>query len=176
MFMGETPKIIVVGGGNLPLWKKLIAGMLYTIMLYYLYEDFMYLWNYPGFEMFLNVLALMLYHVGFILPITLFFSVVVTKQLDLGQQKLITLYSIGRFSKTEYAEIPNLEYVSVYLKTPGTAYEVNIWYQHKGHRRFNLGYFDTKSDAMEQSKLLAKVLSLDLLDATVKGNSVWVKE
>lgn len=173
--MEGSKKIFVVGGGSLPLWKRLVSGVLYTILLYYVYEDLMHLWDDPSFETLLFVLMLLLNHVGHILPVTLFFSVVVTKQLDLGEDRLTTLYSIGRFSKAVHTDIPNLEYVSVFLKEPGLAYEVNIWYLHRGHRRFGMGFFDTKDEAMAHAEVLAEALDLDILDATVRGNSVWVE-
>lgn len=172
--LSHNSKILVTGGGKLPLWKRFIAAAMYTVILYYFIEGFWFCIKYPDFKLFLLVIIQDLYVVGAALPIALYFSVVITKYIDIQNHTLIKEYRIGIFTKTTQREIRNLEYVQVYHPDRKGIIEVRIWYQHRGYRMISLGLFDDKSEAMQLGKDVAQLLHLELAYTSRPGDTEWI--
>ena len=91
--------------------------------------------------------------------------------LALNKNKLISRYQLGPFSKDILSEIPELEYVAVFLNSK-EEFEVNLWYQ--GNKHYQMYQFEEKDQAMNLAKITSTKLNIDLLDATVKGDFKWV--
>jgi len=173
--MEEKSKVIVVGGGKLPIWKIIIAAFIYTVIVYFLFLWIKITVLSQSFWVSMRGLSDLIYITGLFLPFALALSVVTTKYIDALNAKLTKEYRIGPFKKRFFRDIPELEYVSVFKKDKNGAFEVNIWYIHKGHKRFNTGTFEKKHEAMEYGKNVAKALKIDFLDATERGNSKWIE-
>lgn len=91
--------------------------------------------------------------------------------IDIDKNKLISIYSVGPFSKKIPSVVPELEYVSVFLNSKDI-YEVNLWY--KGNKHYTMYAFGEKQPAMKFGEQVSAKLDIDLLDATEKGNSKWI--
>ena len=92
--------------------------------------------------------------------------------IDLDRDKLVSRFEIGPFSRDRISFVPELEYVAVFKDTHDF-YQVNLWY--RGNKHYNMYFFEDKGLAMKFGKIAALKLKIDLLDATVKGNSAWIE-
>lgn len=175
MGVKEKPKVIIVGGGKLPFWKIILSAVIYTIIAYYLFVWIQITISSKSFAVSMTALTSVIYIIGLLLPLVLSLSVVTTKYIDVFNAKLTKEYRIGPFKKRIFKDIPELEYVSVFKEDKNSDFEINIWYKHKGHKRFNIGVFEKKQEAMEYAEVVAKTLKIDFLDATERGNSKWIE-
>ena len=170
-------KEIVVSEGQRPLWQRVIAALLYTVMFFTLLFYF-YLLHNSGLEDLKKVRNITgLLQISFYCFIGgLNFSIVKTLFINLEKEKLKTEYRVGIFSIKYFSEFPKLEYVSVfkhyYEKNDNTIFEINLWY--KGNKHFNVSNFEEFQPAMDFGLMFSNKLNLDLLDATEKGNSKWI--
>jgi len=82
-------------------------------------------------------------------------------------------YGFGLFSINQYSKIPTLEYISVYKNNQQGYFEVKLWYE--GNKHYTIAYFETEKEAFDFGILFSAKLNLNLLDATEKGNPVWLE-
>jgi len=180
---------LIISPGKIPVWRRIIASALLTLVLYYLYlaSTFFY---YLGFtEKAFYGLAGVIKLITF--PLVSIVSLCLTKTIliDIDKNKLISRFQLGPFSKDvlseipelEYvvgpfskdvlSEIPELEYVAVFLNSKDV-FEVNLWY--KNNRHYQMYQFDEKAQAFNLAKLTSTKLNIELLDATVKGDFQWI--
>lgn len=99
------------------------------------------------------------------------FSVTKTILIDTNNDILISRFCVGPFYKDVKSDVPQLEYVSVFLDGK-ERYQVNLWYI--GNKHYQMYFFEDKKAAMKFGQEVAQKLSIDLLDATEKGNSIWI--
>jgi len=162
---------LIISPGKIPVWRRIIASALLTLVLYYLYlaSTFFY---YLGFtEKAFYGLAGVIKLITF--PLVSIVSLCLTKTIliDIDKNKLISRFQLGPFSKDVLSEIPELEYVAVFLNSKDV-FEVNLWY--KNNRHYQMYQFDEKAQAFNLAKLTSTKLNIELLDATVKGDFQWI--
>ena len=162
---------LVVSDGKLPIWKAVLAAAFFTLMFYNLYDVVTTLYL-TGFESKISKsISRSMEGFGFCLAGGVMFATRKVMMIDLDRDKLISRYLLGPFSRDRLTVIPELEYVSVFYDSKEN-FQVNLWY--KGNKHFKMCRFAEKSPAMEFARHVAKKLKIDLLDATVKGNSQWL--
>jgi hypothetical protein len=162
---------LIVSEGKLPIWRVLLAASFFTGLIYLLYLIGLIFYRY-GFDIKVaKPLASTVKLCSLCLAGGISFSMTKTILIDVDRDKLISRYTLGPFSKDALSKVPQLEYVSVFLNAK-EFYEVNIWYNRNRH--YNMYCFDDKESAMKLAASTAIKLNLDLLDATVKGNSEWI--
>ncbi len=162
---------LIVSEGKLPISKAIVAAAFFTGVCYILYIDFKLLY-YAGFNSKTGILAAKtLKGVGYCVAGGVAFSVTKTILIDTDNDKLISRYCVGPFHRDVLTTVPTLEYVSVF-KNAKDQFEVNLWY--KGNKHYKMYRFDKKVPAVAFAREVAKKLKIDLLDATVKGDSQWI--
>ena len=163
---------LVVSEGQLPWWRVIVAAISFTVAFHVLYEDLL-LFYYVGFsEKTGLIVAESLQYFGSALVGGVSFSTTKTVLIDLDNDKLISRYCFGPITRDILTVVPSVEYVSVF-KNAKEQFEVNLWY--KGNRHYKMYRFDSKSSAIDFATNVAKKLKIDLLDATVKGDSQWIE-
>lgn len=170
--MDLNQKEIVVSQGNVPLWKNIIAALLYTTSFVLL---FMFVKNVSVF----NQTTREIKRTGGLLNLAVFafisglkLSLTKTIFINIEGQKLKTQYNVGIISFKYYSKIPYLEYVSVFKPPHKDFFEVNLWY--KGNKHFNVANYGEFQSAFDFGMLFSNKLNIDLLDATEKGDFKWI--
>ncbi|AWA29476.1 hypothetical protein HYN48_04885 [Flavobacterium magnum] len=158
---------LVVHQGRMPIWKTLLAAILFTGMLYFLYDMFVVIWDYGLNDATNRRFAGDIKLVGMTLAGGISFSLRKSVMIDLDKNRLVSKFNVGPFCRNVRSEIPQLEYVSVFLDGKGY-HQVNLWY--KGNKHYNMYAFEEKKNAMKFAANVAVKLDIDLLDATEKGN------
>jgi hypothetical protein len=163
---------LIVSEGKRPFWMLLMAAICFTLVIYNLYNLAIAFFE-PGFnegqatilipDTIQSVTTMMLSGIAF--------SITKTVLIDTDKDLLISRFCVGPFSKDVKSKVPQLEYVSVFLD-PKERFQVNLWYI--GNKHYKMYFFDEKESAMKFAELTALKLSIDLLDATEKGNSKWI--
>jgi len=172
----QTPsKIIVIGDDKLPIWRLVIGGLAFSILIYFLIEGIIDLYQHPSIASGVKLLISQLYNIGLYLPVALAFATTITKYFDLSNKSLTKVYGIGPFKKKITREIHNLDYVQIYHPSKNSFIELRIWYYHKGHRTIDVGRFTTKEDAIEYGKYLAQLLKIELIYTIRPGNSETIE-
>ena len=105
------------------------------------------------------------------LPLILLFTVVTDIIIDTKNNKFIRVFSIGKLTYKHKSKVPDLDYISVF-KINEITFQVNLWCLNNRH--YKMYEFENKEEAFTLGKTVAKKLSIELLDATEKGNFVWV--
>jgi hypothetical protein len=170
-FMKER---VIISGGKRPFWQTLIAAGLFTVIGYLFFSFFTSLHiglSNKQLRGGLSLLELAL----FLLPIAVGFSAVKDIYFDLSNNRYKEKICFGPFGFGSWKPLPTIEYVSIFKqpKANGTfIYETNLWYGKNRH--FNLLESDSKVEVMEMGKIVAELLGVDLLDATVPNNYRWL--
>jgi len=165
------PYELIVSEGKLPIWKAIVAAAFFTGLVYLLYLDFRMFYNAGVNEKTGLLAAKSLKRLGNCLVGGIAFSITKSVLIDTDTDKLISRYCVGPFHRDILTAVPTLEYVSVF-KNGKDEFEVNLWY--KGNKHYKMYVFESKSPAIGFSRQVAQKLKIDLLDATVKGNSQWL--
>lgn len=105
------------------------------------------------------------------LALGLRYAAVKTILFSPNESKLITRFEEGPFKYDSISKDRVAEYVAVY-RNPQDEYEVNLWFA--GNKKCGMFVFESPADAFQLATQTARKLKIDLLDATVKGASVWV--
>lgn len=164
---------LIVSQGKRPLWQRLIAAVFFAVLFYFLLQLLLVLFYY-GFGLHLMAqLVLTAGPMAYTLTGGVFFSVTKTILIDTDKDKLISRFCIGPFSRDVLSQVPELDYVSVFLDGKGY-YQTNLWY--KGNKHYKMYAFDEKKPAMDFAAQVSERLKLDMLDATEKGNSKWIEQ
>jgi hypothetical protein len=162
---------LIVSEGKRPFWMLIMAAICFTIVLYSLYELAVAFLN-PGSDGEATLLIPKTIQSVTIMTLSgIMYSITKTVLIDTDQNLLISRFSVGPFSKDVRSKVPELEYVSVFLDSK-EQFQVNLWY--RGNKHYKMYYFDEKQAAMKFAQLTATRLNIDLLDATEKGNSIWI--
>lgn len=163
---------LVVSQGRLPWWKIIIASLLFSYMIYFLYLICVTFYVYETKDIHPKYIAYLTKWAALSFAGGISFSITKNVLIDIDKDKLVSIYMVGPFSRKVTSSVPKLEYVSVFIGSK-EIYEVNLWYL--GNKHYKMYFFEDKASAMEFAKLAAKKLKIDLLDATQKGNSVWIE-
>lgn len=167
----KTEYELVVSQGKLPLWRAIVAAAFFTGLCYLLYLDFRMFYNAGVNEKTCMLAAKSLEGLGYCLVGGITFSITKTVLIDTDTDKLISRFFVGPIRRDIVATVPELEYVSIF-KNGKDQFEVNLWY--KGNKHYKMYIFDEKLPAIGFGREVARKLKIDLLDATVKGNSQWL--
>ncbi|APQ17084.1 hypothetical protein [Maribacter hydrothermalis] len=170
-----SKKNIIISEGNRPIWQLIIAAIHYTAivsLLLFAIIDFDIAFNSEVIKKGINTFEVII----FLLPGALAFSLVKDVLFDLDKKQYKLQYSVGPIHFGKWEELPEIEYVSVFkqpLVDGNFIYEVNLWYQ--SNRHFNIYKNENKEKVFLLGKSVAKVLHVNLLDATVPNNYRWIK-
>ncbi len=164
-------EILLIAPEKKPLWKTIAAVVIFTILFIVVIANSFNLFNEsPTFKLTLQSLN------GSLLPLWVLVAIQLLQKksvtFDFKNDNIISTYFIGPFSHKKTAKIPELEYVAVF-KNGKNLYEVNLWY--KGNRHYKLDTFQTAENAFEFATSISSKLNLNILDATERGNSNWIK-
>ncbi len=170
--MDLNQKEIIISEGNKPFWKSVFAAILYTITIFILIYFFYLLYTIGNNPKSIKKITGLIQLAVYTFMGGLSFSLVKTIFINIEKEKLKTVYSVGLFKVNRYSEIPELEYVSVFKNPQNDVFEVNLWY--KGNKHYNLFNFDAYKSAFEFGLHFSNKLNIDLLDATKKGNFIWI--
>jgi hypothetical protein len=162
---------LVVSEGKLPIWKVIVAAAFFTAMCYLIYADAKLLYYIGISESTCTEVAESLWGISFCLAGGIAFAITKTVLIDVEKDKLISRFDVGPFTRETQTDVPELEYVSVFLDSKDW-YQVNLWY--KGNKHYKMYVFETKVPAMKFAGYVVEKLKIDLLDATEKGNSKWM--
>jgi len=162
---------LVVNQGKRPFWMRLLAAIFFTIVICRLYYVALSIYQ-IGFDDTLaktlpgNIKAIACCFAGGV-----YYSITKNILIDTDKDILISRFYVGPFSRDIKSQVPELEYVAVFLDSKGY-YQVNLWYVRNRH--YQMYVFEEKEPAMKFAKDVTARLHIDLLDATVKNNSVWI--
>lgn len=164
---------LIVHEGNRPWWQTIIAGLIFTFMFYLIYHAVL-MFYYLGYnDGTVRAFPSFFFLIVCCIVAGISFSLVKSVLIDVDKDKLVTRFTIGKFSYDHISPVPSLEYVSVFKDGRG-GYDVNLWYI--GNKHYVMcDFFDSES-AFIFAHYVANKLKLDLLDATVKGDSKWVDD
>lgn len=162
---------LIVHEGNRPLWQTIIAGFIFTFMFYIIYQAVL-MFYYQGYnDDTVRAFPSFFYLIVCCIVAGTSFSLVKSVFIDVDKDKLVTRFRIGLFSYDRISPVPSLEYVSVFKDGRG-GYDVNLWYI--GNKHYVMCDFYESEPAFVFARYVATKLNLDLLDATVKGDSKWI--
>ena len=161
---------LIVTQGKRPFWMRLLAACLFTLVLLDLFFIVFSFYK-IGFNETMKSMAGDIKIIGYSLAGGIYFSMTKNILIDTNKDVLISRYCVGPFSRDVISKVPDLEYVSVFLDAKEN-YQVNLWYV--GNKHYQMYFFEKKEAAIEFAKQTALKLKIDLLDATVKGDSVWI--
>ncbi|MES2546037.1 MAG: hypothetical protein V4548_14225 [Bacteroidota bacterium] len=164
---------LVVAEGERALWKTLLAAVLFTYMVYNIYLMAQLFFDFGFCNEFINRIPNFIKGICYGLSGGIAFSITKTILLDVDNNKLISRYCVGPFSKDVLTIAPKLEYVAVYLD-PKDYYQVNLWY--KGNKHYKMYRFDKKLIAMKFGIQVANKLNINLLDKTDLKNPIWINK
>lgn len=161
---------LIVHEGSRSWWQTIIAGLIFTFMFYLIYHAVIMFYHQGYNDATVKTFPYFFYLIVCCIVAGTSFSLVKSVLIDVDKDKLITRFSIGIFSYDRISPVPSLEYVSVFKDGRG-GYDVNLWYI--GNKHYVMcDFFDSES-AFIFAHYVANKLKLDLLDATVKGDSKW---
>lgn len=152
---------------------RFVATVFYTGMLAVLFDVALAFYEYGWCPATYGLLPKKIQATTFFLTGGISFSVVKAVLIDCDTNKLVSRFSVGPFSRDRRTEVPELEYVAVFLDAK-EYYQVNLWY--KGNKHYKMYAFSEKLPAFQLAEQVAKKLTIDLLDATEKGNSRWIEK
>ena len=162
---------LIVAQGKRPLWQSLLSALFFSLMVWVLYNDVMIFYQYGFNENTFKHFSKSIFTLAYCLTGGIAFAVTKTVLIDLDKDLLISRFTVGMFSHDVNSKIPQLEYVSVFLDS-NENYQVNLWYI--GNKHYKMYVFNDKVQAIKFAASVAIKLTIDLLDATEKGNFAWI--
>lgn len=163
-------KEIYVSNGKRALWQLILAALLYTVTLYFVY---LFIIRFTA-SVYSNPKGL-----GGLIELAVFcfaggigFSRVVDYKFDLKNREYRIIYNFGlvNFGKTH--QFNSIDYIAVYYNQTTEVFEINLWYNTNKH--FALAIYEDAESALKVGAALAKKLELDLWNATDPANGEWV--
>lgn len=166
---------IIISEGNRPFWHSLVASVLYTValillaMFFFGYDVVPGRQGYSQWDFNAFIIAIPCAVQGIV------FSSVKRALFDLDVKRYKEQYCIGPIKMGSWKKLPSIDYVSVFKqpkKDGNFVYETNLWYG--GNKHFNIYVSNIPEPAFAMGKSVAKVLEIDLLDATRPSGQAWV--
>jgi hypothetical protein len=164
---------LIVKQGKIPLWKLLLSVVFFSIMVWIFSEDVIMFYNYGFNEDTFRAFSKSIGAMAYCLTGGIVFAISKTILIDVDKDLLISRYQVGLFSRDVKANVPKLEYVSVFLDDKHN-FQVNLWYI--GNKHYKMYEFKNKEDAFIFAELVSAKLNIDLLDATERGNNKWIEK
>ena len=160
---------VMISEGVKPLWQRVIAALLYTLMFYliitvYIKTPFLFSAYY---SLLLPLLLPLLFIFSFAFPL----SAVKNYHFNFDAKKFKVEYAIGYLKYGKWKDLPKLEYISVFQKSE-SYYELNLWYYRNKH--YNVFMYSEFDEAFLDAFQISEKLQIDLLDASVKNNYRWI--
>lgn len=155
---------IIISEGRRPAWHLPVAVLCYSgvaVMFCLLFFD-------NEFADYIDILQVA---VGLFLA-GMRFSAVTNLKFDLANRRFKKELALWGIRLGSWERLPNVEYVSVFKKEEDV-YDVNVWYNTSRH--FTIYTSEDIKPAYDMAYRIALRLDIDMLDATVKNNSVWVR-
>ena len=163
---------LIISEGSRRWYERALAIFFFSCALFFLYRlGCLFFENEPDEDLFMHA-AHELKPIAVCFAGGIAFSMTKTILIDVDKNKLISRYEVGRFSRNHIANIPALDYVSVFKNTKDQ-FETNLWYARNKH--YKMFFFSEKASALAFATMVAKKLNLELLDATEKGNKKWIE-
>lgn len=164
---------IIVSETNRPIWKLILAALLFTIAIYFILEDYKsFSWNK---EYLISYIKPRLKPVILLTTIGVMLSFQKKIYINLKESKFKPSFEIAILKFGQWKTINNYEYISIYYnpsKEERNQFEVNLWYDKNKH--FELYSRNNFEDAITVAYDLSEVLDIDLLDATIAGDFKWI--
>ena len=163
---------IIIHQGKRHFLEIVLGSIFYaTIIFVLLLAIYNFLIN-GNFKVFIWKIHNILILIGILLPMALSFTVTKSIIINPVREKLISIYSVGVFSKRIESKIPKLNYISIF-KNSKDEFEVNLWYEKNKH--YKMYVFEKFDEALELGKQLSNRFNIDLLNATKKGDFKWIE-
>jgi hypothetical protein len=173
--MDNKQKDIIIIKGSKPIWSIAAASLCFTGALAMIYT-MLFNDEVEDIDAALFGIILVLIGVGF--------STVTTIHFDLAKRWYKKEIAVGKISFGKWHHLPNIEYVSVFKQETTSddgrhpprrtdRYDVNVWYGVSKH--FTIYSSVEMQPAYDMAYRIALRLNVDMLDATIKNNSVWVR-
>jgi len=161
-----------------PWWQKLLAIVLYGLMLFFIGLMIYGAYHYPGshgFRAFVSSFNCAL----FTFVVALRFSVVTSVCFDMKDRRYKKQYKVGPVKVGRWKQLPDIEYVSVFRQAiilpgedSGHMFNVNVWYGHNRH--FTIYHNPEVKPAYDMALYIAVRLQVYMLDVTEPGNKIWI--
>ncbi len=159
-----------ISEGKRPLWKLIIAILLFTgalVSLYIFYKTLSFNIDEKRITAYIDIL----YITATLSGTALSFAVVRDYQFDFKNNEYKIIYRVGPIKVGKWQSFKSIDYISVFNKND-SIYLVNLWYNTNKH--FNLGKHKKAEDAIYAGRELSKKLKINLLDATNPRKTKWV--
>lgn len=166
---------IIVSENNHPLWKSIIAALLFTIAVFLIIAEF-YFFEWSN-EYVRDFAKNGLYPIIFLIISGMGFGSQKRVYIDLKQSKFKPSIEIGFLKMGKWKTINNYEYVSIFFdpsKNEQEQFEVNLWYDRNKH--FELYARNNFEDAIVVGYEISEQLDIDLLDATIANDQKWINK
>jgi len=164
-------KDLVVVVFKKPLWKLILAALIYTAAILASYEIYKIIrignLSIDNQEYVINAISI----IGYAFIMAILYSAKNTKYFDFKNNKYKNEYNVAFIKIGWWKDLPDLKYIAVFRKDD-YVFEVNLW--HSNNKHFTIYTYDDEDDAMKIGKKMAIELSIDLFDATQKGNFKWI--
>jgi hypothetical protein len=164
---------IIVSETNRPYWKLILAALVFTIVIYLIFEDYK---NFQTGEAYLiQFVEKKLFAIVMLSVSGVVLSIHKKVYIDLNQSRFKPTVEIGFLKFGRWKTIRNYEYVSVFFNALAGNKEpfiVNLWYD--TNQYFELYSRDNFEDALTVAYDLSEVLNIDLLDATIRDDFKWI--
>ena len=163
---------IIIHQGKRHFLEIVLGSIFYAAIVFVLIFTFYDLLISGNIKVFIWKIHNILILIGILLPMALSFTVTKSIIINPVKEKLISIYSVGVFSKRIESKIPKLNYISIF-KNSKDEFEVNLWYEKNKH--YKMYVFEKFDEALELGKQLSNRLNIDLLNATKKGDFKWIE-
>lgn len=163
---------IIIHQGKRHFLEIVLGSIFFAIFIYLVLEAFYILILGGDLEFFAWKLFNVFISSGFLLVMGLTFTLTKSIIINPSNEKLISIYSVGVFSKRIESKIPELNYISIF-KNSKDEFEVNLWYEKNKH--YKMYVFEKFDEALVLGKQLSYRLNTDLLNATKKGDFKWIE-
>lgn len=163
---------IIISETRRPFWHLIIAALLFTIALFVI---LIFFYNFSWTNKYIRGIDGLLIVVVTLISIGLNFSSQKRIYIDIQNSRFKPSFEIGPLKIGKWKTIKNYEYVSIFYeptKRESEQFEVNLWYDRNKH--FELYSRNNFEDAMLVGYDVSEQLNIDLLDATIRGESKWI--
>lgn len=155
-------------------WYELLLASIFFSLIIYMFAMIIYY----GFievspEICIRACVTLLLCGTYCLVYGLKFSATKNLLIDLDTSLIVSRYVVGPFSYDVKSKVTTFEYVS-FFQDKGGEYGTHLWYVKNRH--YKMYSFANKEAAYQFSLAISNKLNIDLLDATEKGNFVWIEK
>jgi len=154
-------------------YELLLASVFYSAIIYMIYLSIYYGFIEPSTKIFIRAIITLLLCGTYCFVYGLKFSATKNLLIDLDTNLIVSRYVVGPFSYDVKSKVAEFEYVS-FFKDKFDCYGTNLWYFKNRH--YKMYDFDNKEAAYQFALDISNKLNIDLLDATEKGNFIWIEK